>query len=74
MGGASSFSDTKQEEQIGAASSSGSNSMRKNEGNKIVPSASVSDYNVIQDNRPGNVYNMWVRFYRPSAFVSICSE
>ena len=33
---------------------------RKNEGNKIVLSASVSDHNVIQDT--GNVYNMRVRF------------
>lgn len=40
-----------------------SGSMMKNcEENKIIPSDSVPDYNVVQSDWPGNVYNMRVRF------------
>ena len=44
-------------------SGQGSGSRMKNkEDNKIIPSANISDYNAVKDNRPGNVYNMQVRF------------
>ena len=36
--------------------------MKNNFEKKIVPSANVTDYNVVQSDRPGNVYNMLMRF------------
>ena len=71
-----SFSESNQEEQAVAASRrSGSAGSRKrvyktgvrlmtksNEEKKIIPSASVAYYNVVQSDQAGNVYNMLVRF------------
>ena len=46
----------------GESSGQGSGLRMKNKDERIVPSASIQDYNAVSDNRPGNVYNMRVRF------------
>ena len=43
-------------------SGQGSNQKKKNEAERIIPSADIWNYNVASDDKPGNVYNMRVRF------------
>ena len=53
----------------GGSSEQVSASKMRSENSRIVPSASVQDYNVVCDSRPGNIYNMRVRFWLSAFFL-----